>query len=100
MEIRSGHRPSRFLDALAIKDAEVSIRDEGALPFVIAARIEAAARAAGFAQHSRCLPSNPALPEASFRNRLRRSRLYIPGCEPKYFVNAALHGGGCCHSRP
>src|SRR5206468_1784636 len=24
--------------------------------------------------------------------RLRRSRLYIPGSEPKYFVNAGLHG--------
>jgi len=23
---------------------------------------------------------------------MRRSRLYLPGSEPKYFVNAALHG--------
>jgi citrate lyase subunit beta/citryl-CoA lyase len=29
---------------------------------------------------------------ASPRDRLRRSRLYLPGNEPKYFVNAGLHG--------
>ena len=23
---------------------------------------------------------------------MRRSRLYLPGSEPKYFINAALHG--------
>ena len=23
---------------------------------------------------------------------MRRSRLYVPGSEPKYFINAALHG--------
>src|SRR5262249_39714505 len=27
----------------------------------------------------------------SARDRLRRSRLYLPGSEPKYFINAALH---------
>src|SRR5208283_522918 len=26
------------------------------------------------------------------RDRMRRSRLYVPGSEPKYFINAALHG--------
>ena len=26
------------------------------------------------------------------RDRLRRSRLYLPGNEPKYFINAGLHG--------
>ena len=28
----------------------------------------------------------------SARDRLRRSRLYLPGNEPKYFINAGLHG--------
>jgi citrate lyase subunit beta/citryl-CoA lyase len=32
------------------------------------------------------------LPKPSARDRVRRSRLYVPGSEPKYFVNAALHG--------
>jgi len=70
----------------------VEIRDEGALPFVIAARIEAAARRAGLGVGTRVLPDRLPLPDASARDRMRRSRLYVPGSEPKYFINAALHG--------
>jgi len=80
------------LEALGIRHAQVQIHDEGALPFVIAARIEAAVRRAGLGEGTRVLPDRIALPESSARDRLRRSRLYIPGSEPKYFVNAALHG--------
>lgn len=82
----------QILDALGVRHAQVMIRDEGALPFVIAARVEAAARRAGFGKGTRALPQRLPLPEASARDRLRRSRLYIPGNEPKYFINAALHG--------
>jgi citrate lyase subunit beta / citryl-CoA lyase len=81
------------LGALGVDHALIEIVDEGALPFVIAARIEAAVRRAGIA------PGKPALPDAvplhtssSARDRLRRSRLYLPGNEPKYFINAGLHG--------
>ena len=80
------------LEALGVRHALVHIHDEGALPFVIAARIEAAARRAGLGQGTRVLPERVALPESSARDRLRRSRLYVPGSEPKYFINAALHG--------
>ncbi len=80
------------LEALGVRHAQVQIHDEGALPFVIAARIEAAVRSAGLGQGTRVLPDRIALPESSARDRLRRSRLYVPGSEPKYFVNAALHG--------
>lgn len=80
------------LEALGVRHARVEIHDEGALPFVIAARIEAAARRAGLGEGTRVLPDRLPLPEASTRNRMRRSRLYIPGSEPKYFINAALHG--------
>lgn len=80
------------LEALGLRHAFVEIKDEGALPFVIAARIEAAARRAGVGEGTRVLPERVALPEPSSRDRLRRSRLYIPGSEPKYFINAALHG--------
>src|ERR1039457_2043308 len=65
---------------------------EGALPFVIDARIEAAVRRAGLGQSTRVLPARIPLSQPSSRDRLRRSRLYVPGSEPKYFVNAALHG--------
>jgi citrate lyase subunit beta / citryl-CoA lyase len=80
------------LEALGVRHAQVHIHDEGALPFVIAARIEAAVRRAGLGEGTRVLPDRIALPESSARDRLRRSRLYVPGSEPKYFVNAALHG--------
>jgi citrate lyase subunit beta/citryl-CoA lyase len=68
------------------------IRDQGALPFTIAARIEAATRRAGLGQGRRALPDRVAPPPASAKDRLRRSRLYLPGSEPKFFINAALHG--------
>ena len=79
------------LEALEVKHARVSIHDEGALPFVIAARIETAAKRAGLGNGKRALPEKLALPPASARDRLRRSRLYLPGTEPKYFINAGLH---------
>ena len=66
--------------------------DEGALPFVIAARIEAAVRRAGLAADKSALPDAVTLAAPSQRDRLRRSRLYLPGNEPKYFINAGLHG--------
>ena len=80
------------LDELGIKHARVTIHDEGALPFVIAARIEAAVRRAGLALGKRSLPLEHPLPPPSPKDRLRRSRLYLPGAEPKFFINAALHG--------
>jgi len=80
------------LEALGVRHARVQIHDEGALPFVIAARIEAAVRRAGLGEGTRVLPDRIALPEPTARDRMRRSRLYVPGSEPKYFINAALHG--------
>ena len=80
------------LEALNARHARIEVHDEGALPFVISARIEAAARHAGLGEETRVLPLQAALPEPSTRDRLRRSRLYLPGSEPKYFINAALHG--------
>lgn len=80
------------LEALAVRNAHVEIHDEGALPFVIAARIEAACRRAGLGEGTRVLPDQFPPGQPSARDRMRRSRLYIPGSEPKYFINAALHG--------
>ncbi len=80
------------LEALGVGHAQVAIHDEGALPFVIAARIEAAARRAGLGDGTHVLPERLSLPEPSSRDRMRRSRLYVPGSEPKYFINAGLHG--------
>ena len=79
------------LRALGVEHAFLEIVDEGALPFVIAARIEAAVRRAGLGQGKSALPEAVPLPAPSARDRLRRSRLYLPGNEPKYFINAGLH---------
>jgi len=76
---------------LGVEHAHIDIIDEGALPFVIAARIEAAVRRAGLAEGKSSLPEAATLPAPSPRDRLRRSRLYLPGNEPKYFVNAGPH---------
>jgi citrate lyase subunit beta / citryl-CoA lyase len=81
----------RVLESLGVRHAMVSIHDEGALPFVIAARIEAAVKRAGLGNGRRSLPEKVALAAPSARDRLRRSRLYLPGNEPKYLINAGLH---------
>lgn len=81
------------LESLGVKNARVAIHDEGALPFVISARIETAVHRAGLGVGQKALPQKTASsPGALAKDRLRRSRLYIPGSEPKYFINAGLHG--------
>jgi citrate lyase subunit beta / citryl-CoA lyase len=80
------------LGELGIEHARVVMADQGAFPFVIAARLEAAVRRAGAGIGRKALPPRRDLPPASARDRLRRSRLYVPGAEPKFFVNARLHG--------
>jgi citrate lyase subunit beta/citryl-CoA lyase len=82
----------RVLDAFRVRHARVAVADGGALPFVIAARTEAALRRAGVDEATdprpeRTVPAGP----PSAKDRLRRSRLYLPGNEPKFLVNAGLH---------
>ncbi|HVP11504.1 MAG TPA: aldolase/citrate lyase family protein [Phycisphaerae bacterium] len=86
------------LAALHVQHAKVEMEDAGALPFVIMARVEAAVR--------RLRPNGTmdvsAVPEwlpeftagaqsPTQRDRFRRSRLYLPGNEPKFMLNAGLH---------
>ncbi len=80
------------LETLGVKNAKVAIHDEGALPYVIAARLETASRRAGLSTTRKALPDKVPSPEPSPKDRLRRSRLYLPGTEPRYSINAALHG--------
>ena len=80
-----------LLEAASVHAARVTVDDQGALPFVIAARVEAALRRAGFTlgdlRPARTAPVRP----ATAPDRVRRSRLYLPGNEPKFMVNAGLH---------
>jgi len=95
VQLYYGDRIRRQVDdtlrTLGVGHAHIAIVDEGALPFVIAARVEAAVRRAGVSPGKPALPARVPLPPPSPRDRLRRSRLYLPGNEPKYFINAGLH---------
>jgi citrate lyase subunit beta/citryl-CoA lyase len=84
------------LRALGVQHAHLTIEDQGAMPFVIAARVEAAARRAGYASDVpladlAAAGLEPRAHEPTARGRLRRSRLYLPGNEPKFMFNAGLH---------
>ena len=83
---------TKALEALGVKHAAVAVEDFGALDFVLMARVEAAVKRAGLGQGRACLPEpGPGFGAKAVRERFRRSRLYLPGNEPKFFLNAALH---------
>lgn len=80
-----------MLNYFEIKNAVIEITDKGALPFVIAARIEAAIKK--LVQTNRnylfeILPEN-LLPYTTESHRF--SRLYLPGNSPAMFLNAGIH---------
>jgi citrate lyase subunit beta/citryl-CoA lyase len=80
------------LTALAASDLSVTMEDSGALPYTLMARVEAAVKRLRPDNARVCLPTiNPATQSATTRERLRRTRLYLPGNTPKFFVNAGLH---------
>jgi citrate lyase subunit beta / citryl-CoA lyase len=76
----------------SLKDAIIFLEDSGALPFVIAARFELAVKKLlTGTQKEYLFPMNDKNLYKTLKERLRRSRLYLPGNEPKFFVNAGLH---------
>jgi citrate lyase subunit beta/citryl-CoA lyase len=79
------------LAAFGVGHAAVSVDDKGALPYVIAARAEAALRRAGLSGSFLPERSAPRTEGPTAKDRLRRSRLYLPGNEPKFAVNAGIH---------
>ncbi len=80
------------LAGLGVEHARVRIDDKGAVPFVIAARVEAAAGRAGLRSGGDGRPPRTASERAHTpREKLRRSRLYLPGDQPKLQLNAGLH---------
>jgi len=83
----------RGLAALGVAHAAVEVEDTGALPFVLAARLEAAVKRARPEIEDEFLPE--AMPWTKYgttRDRFRRSRLYLPGDQAKLMINAGLHG--------
>jgi len=80
-----------LLDYFGIANARLSVNDSGALPFVIAARIEAAVRALTETTKTFVPEMIPENLYNSSRSRFRFSRLYLPGNSPGMFLNAGLH---------
>ncbi len=75
-----------------IENALVGVEDSGALPYVMAARLEAAVKQLLPATKAFLLPVLPGSISETPRDRIRRSRLYLPGDQPKLMINAGLYG--------
>jgi citrate lyase subunit beta/citryl-CoA lyase len=81
----------------------IAIADDGALDYVVASRVEAALRAAGLKRKSGAAVKGAAVNGAgprggrapSPRDRLRRSRLYLPGNQSDLPINSGLFGADC-----
>lgn len=81
----------KVLDFFGIGNALVKINDNGALPFTLAARLEAAIKQVTKTTKE-FLP--PLLPQNNYSTACdcwRRTRLYLPGNSPKLMINAGLH---------
>ncbi len=82
----------RGLDFFGIANAAVEVEDQGALPFTIMARLEVAVRRMNPSETREFLPEiEPGCLYGTDRRRMRRSRLYLPGNETRFMINAGLH---------
>ncbi len=80
-----------ILDFFGIRNALLKVNDSGALPFVIAARLESAIKQLVDTE----LEFLPEMAEENLYSttydRFRFSRLYLPGNIPSMMINAGLH---------
>ena len=82
----------KTLSDLGIKSGNLTIIDNGGQYFVLQARIEAAVKAANSKLKTESLPDFKQHSQyKSFRDRFRRSRLYLPGNQAKLMLNAGIH---------
>ncbi len=80
------------LNFFGINHAVVEVEDNGALPFVIMARLECVVRRLNRDNGREWLPEfRECCTYSTSRERFRRSRLYLPGNEAKFMLNAGLH---------
>lgn len=89
---------SQILDVLKyfdVTNAFIEVVDQGAVLFVIAARVEAALKRIDPQLNGSYQIGDAKIVQKSSRDRLRRSRLYLPGNEPHFFLNAGLHKPDC-----
>ena len=82
----------KTLSDLGIKSGNLTIIDNGGQYFVLQARIEASVKAANSKLKTESLPDFKQHSQyKSFRDRFRRSRLYLPGNQAKLMLNAGIH---------
>ncbi len=78
-------------ERLALSDVQIKVMDRGALDWVIQARVEAAARAMDPTLDAEVLPEMHKNNDYTVeRDRMRRSRLYLPGNAPDLMIGAGL----------
>ncbi len=80
-----------ILNHFSIQNAMVKVEDSGALPPVIAARLEAAIKKTIPGENEFIIPMLDENQYATTRDRNRFSRLYLPGNTPSLMINAAIH---------
>jgi len=84
-------RIHEVLDFFEIENAHVVMEDSGALPFVMAARLEAAVKKLVTSEKSFLTEYLEANRYETTKDRNRFSRLYLPGNTPSLMINAGLH---------
>ncbi|HOP05336.1 MAG TPA: aldolase/citrate lyase family protein [Tenuifilaceae bacterium] len=80
-----------ILSFYSVQNASILVEDSGALPFVLAARMEAAIRKVTGSEKEFLLPVLPQNQYQTTRDRNRISRLYLPGNTPSLMINAGIH---------
>ena len=84
---------NNVLAAFDIEHAEVVIDDNGAPDYVITARLEACIKKLIKTDIDYLPDMLPQNMNGTQKDRMRRSRLYLPGNTPKLSLNAGLHSG-------
>lgn len=81
----------QILDYFCLEHGVLEIIDRGALPLVLAARIEAVVKSCLESEDQFLLDMLPENQSSTQKDRRRRSRLYLPGNTPKLMLNAGIH---------
>ncbi len=82
----------RVAEGLGVSTGQLEVVDRGALEWVLMARAETCLRLAGAAGPAVLPDEHPDCQAPRTRERLRRSRLYLPGNRPKLMLSAGLYG--------
>jgi citrate lyase subunit beta/citryl-CoA lyase len=80
-----------ILEFFEVTNARIYVEDTGALPLVIAARVEAAVKLLKDTAKEYLLPVIEENKNNSEKEMHRISRLYLPGNKPSMMINAGIH---------